>query len=158
MLAFYPCKPCLLCKAKPVSATLRPRGPAANISSIICGIFRFCSSMQPMLFHMMLCSTFCLPSFFLTVLHDATFSLCAHSWTQLAAMLQATAFASGRGEDLCLFHVGPCTKSSCSWWWALHLIRVWVAPSASTNGVHTALWGFSVIWFCAFWTSSSSQI
>ena len=76
------------------------------------------------------------------------------------SLLLCWAFASGQsqGEDWCLFHLGTCTKSTCSWWWALHLIRVWGAPSAPTTGMPTALQRFSGIWFCACWISSSLQI
>ena len=91
---------------RPVSVTCRPQGAAA--ATICAGqqhnmqFFGFCTYVQNMLCHIVCCVTFCLPALLLMVLHGASFGLCIHACTQLAAMLQPRALASRQGEKMCV--------------------------------------------------------
>jgi len=91
---------------RPISVTHRPQGAAA--ATICAGqqhnmqFFGFCTYVQNMLCHIVCCVTFCLPALLLMVLHGASFGLCIHACTQLAAMLQPRALASRQGEKMCV--------------------------------------------------------
>jgi hypothetical protein len=91
---------------RPVSVTRRPQGAAA--ATICAGqqhnmqFFGFCTYVQNMLCHIVCCVIFCLPALLLMVLHGASFGLCIHACTQLAAMLQPRALASRQGEKMCV--------------------------------------------------------